>query len=730
MEGTVLDPAGGSPGATSASVMHRVRGVWRRRWVMLGVALGVTALTAAWTLRQPRIYASSTSLIIDVTAPRILDGEVKEVMGEERSNYWFNKEYYATQSEIITSRAVASRVVDRLGLAKDASFLGLPANQDPAERAKALEDADPVGLLRSRIQVVPGKDSRVMNIGVEDVDPARAALLSNEVAAAYMAENLALKLRTTEEARTWLEGRLDELGRQSKAGEMAVYDLKKDADMLSTSLESRLSIVSERINSYNLKLTEVRTRIAAQQARVDAIHRLRRDAGNDETWAEAVPGAKDGPIQDLKSRYGEQKAACAELTERYLPEHPKLLECNRKLDVVRADLLKSLSNVVRSAETQLAEAQGEEKNLNKLLDETKAEAFQVNKKAIEYGRLQRESDNNQRLYELVLKRLKDIELSGLLRTSNVRVLDPAQPAIVPVRPHTRRNLMVGWVMGLLLGLGVALFLEMLENSVTSQADVEDVLGLAFLGVVPRMEATKAPGDRDLYVHRAPRSAVAECCRAVRTNLLFMSPDHPCKTLVVTSSGPQEGKSTTCINLGVAMAQSGNRVLLLDTDMRRPRLHRAFGVPNDLGISSLVVGEGSLDKAVKSTEVPNLFVLPCGPLPPNPAELLHTRAFKELLRTAGEKFDRIILDSPPLNAVVDAAVLATQADGVVMVLKAGRTDRSAAKRALRSLADVQARMFGAILNDVDLRQPRYGDTYLGYQGYGPTQDEPKGGVAPS
>jgi capsular exopolysaccharide synthesis family protein len=622
-------------------------------------------------------------------------------------------------------------VVDRLGLAKDADFLGLPANQDPAERAKALEEADAVGLLRSRIQVVPGKDSRVMNIGVEDTDPVRAALLSNEVAAAYMAENLALKLRTTEEARTWLEGRLDELGRQSKTDEMAVYDLKKDADMLSTSLESRLSIVSERINSYNLKLTEVQTRIAAQQARVDAIHRLRKDAGNnDETWAEAVPGAKDGPIQDLKSRYGEQKAACAELSERYLPEHPKLLECNRKLEVVRADLLKSLSNVVRSAETQLVEAQGEEKNLNKLLDTAKAEAFQVNKKAIEYGRLQRESDNTQRLYELVLKRLKDIELSGLLRTSNVRVLDPAQAVMVPVRPHTRRNLLVGWVMGLLLGVGVALFLEMLENTVGSQTDVEDVLGLAFLGVVPRMEATKAPGDRDLYVHRAPRSAVAECCRAVRTNLLFMSPDHPCKTLVVTSSGPQEGKSTTCINLGVAMAQSGNRVLLLDTDMRRPRLHRAFGVPNDLGISSLVVGEGSLDKAVKSTEVPNLFVLPCGPLPPNPAELLHTRAFKELLRQAGEKFDRIILDSPPLNAVVDAAVLATQADGVVMVLKAGRTDRGAAKRALRSLADVQARMFGAILNDVDLRQPRYGDTYLGYQGYGPTQDEPKGGVAPS
>jgi capsular exopolysaccharide synthesis family protein len=282
-------------------------------------------------------------------------------------------------------------------------------------------------------------------------------------------------------------------------------------------------------------------------------------------------------------------------------------------------------------------------------------------------------------------------------------------------------------MGLLAGLGVALLLELLENSVATQTDVEERLGLAFLGVVPRIEGDRAPKERDLFVHREPKSSVAECCRAIRTNLLFMSPDKPFKTMLVTSSSPQEGKSTTCINLGVAMAQSGNRVLLLDTDMRRPRLHRAFGVPNELGISSLVVGEGTLEAAVKSTEVPGLFVLPCGPLPPNPAELLHTQAFAELLKQAAGKFDRVILDSPPINAVADAAVLATQTDGVLLVLKAGKTNREAARRALRSLADVQARMYGAVLNDVDLRAPRYGDSYLAYGQYA---EESKGGVAPS
>ncbi|WP_342378855.1 polysaccharide biosynthesis tyrosine autokinase [Myxococcus stipitatus] len=728
MDGTVFDPAGGTSGLTPAGLMLRVRALWRRKWVVLGVAAVVAVLGAVYTLRQPKVFSASTSLIIDVMAPRFLDGEVKEVMGEERGNYWFNKEYYATQSEIITSRAVAGRVVDKLGLSTDAAFLGLAGVSDEKARVQAMQGADAVGLLQSRIRVIPAKDSRVMNIAVDDVDAARAALLANEVAAAYMAENLALKLRMTEDARSWLEGRLEDLESQSKVSELAVYDFKKDADMLSTSLESRMSIVSDRINSYNLNLTEVSARIAGLQARVEAIQKLRKASPDDETWAEALPGAKDGPIQDLKKSYTEVRVACAELSERYLPEHPKLLECQGKLAVIQADFLKSLRNVVRSAETELAEAEAQRKNLVKLLDEAKAEAFLVNKKSIEYDRLKRESDNNQRLYELVLKRLKDIELSGLLRTSNVRVLDLARPVFVPVKPNVKRNLLVGLVMGLLAGVGVALLLDLLENSVATQTDIEERLGLAFLGVMPRIEGNRAPKDRDLFVHREPKSSVAECCRAIRTNLLFMSPDTPFKTLVVTSSGPQEGKSTTAISLGVAMAQSGNRVLLLDTDMRRPRLHRAFGVPNELGISSLVVGEGSLDAAVKSTEVPGLFVLPCGPLPPNPAELLHTRAFTELLKTVAGKFDRVLLDSPPLNAVADAAVLATQSDGVVLVLKAGKTNREAARRALRSLADVQARMYGAILNDVDLRAPRYGDTYLAYGQYG--AEETKDRVAQS
>jgi capsular exopolysaccharide synthesis family protein len=247
--------------------------------------------------------------------------------------------------------------------------------------------------------------------------------------------------------------------------------------------------------------------------------------------------------------------------------------------------------------------------------------------------------------------------------------------------------------------------------------VEQRLGVPFLGMVPIIPEPKESALRDMYIHHHPKSSVAECCRAIRTNLLFMSPDRPFRTLLVTSTAPQEGKSTSVINLGVAMAQSGNRVLLLDTDMRRPRLHKAFKVPNDIGISSLVVGQGTLDEAVKSTEVPGLFVLPCGPVPPNPAELLHTKAFTDLLAQASQKFDRVILDSPPIHPVADGVVLATVVDGVVLVFKAGLTNRTLAKRAVRALRDVQAKVYGAILNSIDLEDPKYGGYYAEYRRYG-------------
>jgi capsular exopolysaccharide synthesis family protein len=303
----------------------------------------------------------------------------------------------------------------------------------------------------------------------------------------------------------------------------------------------------------------------------------------------------------------------------------------------------------------------------------------------------------------------------MLRTSNARILDAARPDPAPIRPRVRNNLVLGLLLGLLGGLGLAFALEQLDTTVKSQGDVEEKIGVPFLGILPRVTVERdAPaGDLDLFVYRHPKSTAAEACRAVRTNLLFMSPDRPLRTMLVTSSGPREGKSATVIATGIAMAQSGGRVVLVDTDMRRPRLHRALGVPNDRGVSSVLVGDASLDDVVKSTEVPGLFLIPSGPIPPNPAELFHTQAFRDFIASVATHFERVIFDSPPVNAVADSVVLATQVDGTLLVLRADTTNKALARRAIRVLTDVKAKVFGAVLNDVELRSGKYGELYAAY-----------------
>jgi capsular exopolysaccharide synthesis family protein len=273
---------------------------------------------------------------------------------------------------------------------------------------------------------------------------------------------------------------------------------------------------------------------------------------------------------------------------------------------------------------------------------------------------------------------------------------------------------VALVLGLFGGIGLAFLLETLDTSISTRDEIEERLGLPFLGIVPRIQPGKAEPDRDLFVHSNPKSPAAECLRSIRTNLLFMSPDKPLRTILVTSSGPSEGKTTTAISLAQIMADGGSRVLLVDADMRRPRVHQIFRLSKESGLSSLILGEGSLDEVIHSTPIPNLSVLPCGPIPPNPSELLHTGAFGNLLSTLATRYDRIIIDSPPAGVVSDAVVISTQVDGTALIVKGGRTSRDAAVRTVRALRDVNAQLLGAVLNDLDLEDQRYGQYYQYYR----------------
>lgn len=705
----------------SAGQMPDLEAYWRtlvrRRWLAIPFLVAAVVATGVATARQTKIYDSTCTIIIDLQAPRVLDkDQMQDVVDSGTGSFFYAREYYETQYKVIMSRAVAQRVLDRLQLVENPKFLGIDGVTDPAELEQRRKWLDPVKKLLDGLRVEPVKDSRIVRVRFEDRDPAFAAVVANAFAEAYIAENLSVKTVTTASAAQWLEGQLAELEKKLDSSGTALFDFKRRHDIVAASWEDRQSMVSQRLTAINDALTRAQVKKAELRARDESMAALGDALSRGGSAIEALqPVASNQAIQQIKARYVEALADCADLRVKYLEDHPRLEACEKKKAVAADAIRNEIKTALQAARNEFQDVAKTEANLRTLLDQTKSEAFALNQFEREYMELKRTHDNNQRLYEMVLKRLKDTGVTGLLQVSNVRILDRAIPNTRPVRPDVLRNMLLALFVGIIGGIGLAFGADYVDRSVTNQDQIHD-LGLTFLGIVPVIARTKSGSPQDLFVHTDPKSAVAECLRAVRTNLLFMSPEKPLKTILVTSSGPQEGKTTTATSLAVTMAVSGNRVLLVDADMRRPRVHRIFGASNHAGLSSLIVGDGSLATLVCETIVPNLWLLPCGPVPPNPAELLHTTAFQQLVEEMSRQFDRVIIDSPPVGVVADAVVIGTQVDGTLIVIKAGQTNRDVARQAVRQLKDVNAPVFGAVLNNLDLNDQKYGQ-YSYYYRYG-------------
>ena len=705
------------PTARETPDLRRVLGVLvRRRWVIASVFALVLVLFALKTLREPKVYTASVSLVIELQAPKVLGDQVQDV-SDISASFWQSKEFFETQFRILKSRAVAERVVQRLSLDRDEDFLGVRGIKDAGQRGEALRASDAVAILRSRLRVEPVRDSRVVNVLVDDQTPKKAALLADTVADEFIQFNLTEKLGTSKSASEWLRDQVDELQQKLAQSEEQLGKYKRENDILTASLEDSQSMVSRRLAALSDALTKVREQRAELSARLGLV-RDARAHGN----LRDLPQVLASPLlQAERTRALQLGEELAEAETRYGEDHPKLRALAERHKAAHANVSREEESIARAAELEAKQAADTETNLSRLLDGVKREAFEVNRKEVDYNRLRREQENNAKIVELVTRRLKDVDLAGLLRTNNVRLLDKAEVPAAASSPNLRFALVLGGLLGLLAGASAAFLLEQLDNTVQGQEDLEAAAQAAFLGIIP--EAGDGDEGGDLLIHKKPKSPVAECLRTVRTNLLFIGTERPLQKLLVTSSGPQEGKTTAVIDLGITFAQSGQKVLLVDTDLRRPRIHKAFSLPDGLGLTSVLLDASRLAEAVRHTDVPGLFILPCGPLPPNPAELLHTERFRALLVELSRRYDRILFDSPPVAAVTDALILASQVDGVVLLAKAGKTTREAVVRTRRALADVQARVVGTILNAVDLRRRRgYDSTYYAYSAYYGERDD--------
>lgn len=703
------------PGDAAGSKID-LRGYWRtirKRWPFVVLSMIIaTVIAFVYTYRQPKIYEATCQVIIEPMAPQVLPGS-KDVVELGTGTFWANKEFYETQYRIIQSTSVGQRTAEKLGLQYDPDYAGIVG---PTHDLAALGRA-----IAAQLTVKPLKDSRLALITVSDRKPARAALIANTLADTYIEYNLDYKLEGARSAMAWLAEQEADLKRQLEESELKLYKYKKDRNLLAVSLDDKQSMLSQNLASVNAKLTELHIRLLEADAKRKTIERARTNITEEET----LPEIRNNPaIEHLRDSYVQLSKEYADLSSRYGPEYPKMKALNGQMSTIRKAYEQEIDGVLATFQKSYEEMVDNERSLKALMEQQKKEAIELSKIEVEYKPLRRVSEQEEKMYGVIASRQKEIDITGPMKTNNVRVLERAIVPGSPVRPKPVQNLLLGLMMGLGAGIGLAFAIEALDNTLKTQQDVEQFLGTPVLGLVPIIGA--APGgeaaqvgdnlrERDLGVFLDPKSIAAECCRSIRTNILFMSPDRPLRTMVVTSPSPQEGKTTTAINLGVTMAEAGSRVLIVDTDMRRPRLHRSFGVPNQTGISTVIVGKATLQDAIKRTDVPNLDVLTCGPVPPNPSELLHTDRFGVVLADCAKLYDRIILDSPPTSAVTDPAVLGNLADGVVLVIKAGETTRESAMHARRQLATAKARLFGVVVNAIDFSNPAYGYEYY-YRNY--------------
>jgi len=729
----------------AGSVVGLVKSV-RKHWTLvLAVSFLGAGLGLLYAKTQARVYQAASLVEIDSHAAQPLGNRPGATVIELGSgDTWeSSREYYETQYKIIASDRVLEAVARDLNLASDWDFFGQHARP---EAPPSLENT--TRTLRTRVTVEPVKYSRLVYVKVEDTEPARAKRICDAVAAAYIEQNLQNAVSATTDAVAWLGGQLDHVKLELDQDENALSAFKRTNDLPSTSINEVSNMLRIEMQELDLALTHTRTKKEELQARYAELATVVAENVDVLPASELLSSAFLGT---LRAQYQEAvRARIALIGSGKGENHPDVRGVDEKIAETKAALLSEVHNIQGAVERDLAIVTREEAGNAKLFENTRRQAVDLNMKEIEYHRLDRSREQNEKLFGMLLERMKEADLTRMMRVNNIRVVDVAKQPRAPIRPQVPLDIGLGLFVGLALGMAGAWIKDQLDSSMKTPDDIEKHLSLTFLGLLPdvaenhesgstkrrrrqrrrRSPTTEQPGLLELSVHAHPLSGIAEAARAIRTNLIFMNPDQPHRRILMTSAAPTEGKTMAACSIAIAFAQGGQRVCIVDCDMRRPRLHRIFGRTGDAGVTNVLIGDASVDDVAKATGIENLWSVPAGPTPPNPADILHSARFRKFLDELSERFDRIILDSPPLVAVTDSAIISTLCDGVVFVVRAFETSRQLGAQGLRSLRDVEAPILGAILNAVDLSRHEYTAYYHYYyykgDGYRETTKEPGDG----
>jgi capsular exopolysaccharide synthesis family protein len=669
-------------------------------------------------------YRSTTTVMIE-------QGKSKVVSIEEVYNSLSgaNREYYQTQVEILKSRELARKVVEKLKLQQHPDFdprqdkggvnwafwkeKSEPTEEDAIKRA--------ISIFVSDLQIQPVRNSQLVQISYVANDRELAAKIPNTLAEVYIESDLEAKVAMTQKASAWLTERMGELRKKLEESERALQDYR-ERERIVDAKGVAMSGASRALEDATRDLVAARTKRAEAESLYQQVQAVKQGKNG---GYESIPAVLRNPtVQRMKENEADAERRVADASKRYGPEHPKMVQANAELASARENTRRQIETVVAGVAKDYEVAKANEQAIERALGQSKAEIQGMNRKEFQLTVLEREAQANKQLYDMFVTRFKETNVAGDLQSTVARVIDPAIIPTTPYAPKKTQIVSIAAAIALLVGIMLSLLLDRISNTINTAGEVENRLGLPMLGYLQKMQGSgKKTYKSELAFLNDGQSTFAESIRTIRTSILMSALDSPKKVIVITSSVPEEGKTTVSFNMACALAQV-KRVLLVDADLRRPKIGRLIGHSKDSpGLSHLVSGVAPVSECIHKHEQGGFHVMSAGFVPPNPLELLSSAKFVEVLEKLKEAFDVVLIDSPPVQLVSDAIVLSQLANTAIYVVKADSTPYQLARNGIKRLLMANAPLLGVVLNQLDIERAEkyYGEysgygRYRGYKGY--------------
>ncbi len=687
----------------------------KRRWTILTVFIVCVTTVTIKTLSMRPVYNATATIRIEKETPKVVSFE--DILPD-------SEKYYQTKYEILESRTLAMRVINKLDLHKHAQFkdkskvvVVTDAEADESykkeERQKKLINSFSGGL-----EVTPIKNSSLVKLTYSSNYPKLSAKISNALAKAYIDFSLESKFKASEKAKEWLAGQLGDFQAKVETSEERLQALARKHGIFS--LEKDENIIMQKLEKLGDAYSSAETDRISSEASFVEISNISHD--------DMFVGVEDDFLKTLKGQYSSLEAEYFKLSGLYKPDYPKMVRLKTQIESIERKIKEENKQIIKKVEASYKTALTKEELFKKSFNKQKKLALKMKENSVQYNILKREVETNKELYDGLLQRLKETGISAGLDSSNIQIIDMAEAPLSPSKPKKKLNIVLSMIVGLGMGMMVAFFFEYMDSTVKDSDDIEKYFQLNSLGIIPSLESVtnrkkETNISPELVSFLDSKSSLSEAFRTLRTSIFFSSPGHPPKTILITSTLPSEGKTTVSLNLGIVLAQAGKKVLIIDGDLRKPSCHKVFSMPSYPGLTSCLTGNSDIKSIVKPTKVPHLYLVPAGPTPPNPTELLGSTQFSKLIKLFKEHFDFIIIDSPPVLGFADTPTLTTLVDGVIPVIFCGKTQKDDVKRTLAYLRGVNAQVLGVVLNKFDVKK-HSNHYYSSYYYYGKKYGEQK------